>query len=187
MSGVEAPASPAAETAPPDAAATTLDAFLGGRVIVEQPAQRGHRAGFDAVVLAACLPPGTVGRVADLGAGVGVAGLCAAARLALDEVIFVERDPETLALLSRNLVRNAGLCGGLVAFASDIAAPGAARRAAGLVPGRAEHVIMNPPFHPAGRSRVSPDAARAGAHMAADGDLDRWLRTAASLLTPDAP
>ncbi len=161
----------------------TRDAFLGGRVMVLQPARRGHRAGFDAVMLAASLPEGATGTVADLGAGVGVAGLCLAARLAVD-VVFVERDSETFDLLRRNLAANAGIGGRFTAIRADVTAKGAERAAAGLTAGLADHVVMNPPFHPAERGRPSPDAARAEAHRAAEGDLDAWVRAAASILAP---
>ena len=59
--------------------ATTLDDFLGGRIAVVQP-KTGHRAGSDAVWLQAAVPASAKDRVLDAGAGVGVAGLCLAAR-----------------------------------------------------------------------------------------------------------
>ncbi|MEH0069487.1 hypothetical protein V6L77_02685 [Pannonibacter sp. Pt2-lr] len=40
----------------PEGIATTRDAFLGGLVTVEQPAKGFHRAGLDAVYLAAACP-----------------------------------------------------------------------------------------------------------------------------------
>lgn len=40
---------------------TTHDAFLGGKVYVHQPKRGRHRAGLDAVYLAAALPDGTRG------------------------------------------------------------------------------------------------------------------------------
>ncbi|HRK19966.1 MAG TPA: hypothetical protein PK970_13490, partial [Hyphomicrobiaceae bacterium] len=51
---------------------TTVDAFLDGRLMLEQPAG-GYRAGLDAVLLAAACPmePAATGRVLDCGAGVG--------------------------------------------------------------------------------------------------------------------
>ncbi|SON54705.1 protein-(glutamine-N5) methyltransferase, release factor-specific [Hartmannibacter diazotrophicus] len=172
------------EAADADVPATTTDAFLGGKVTVRQPA-RGHRSGFDAVVLAASLPGTTRGTIADFGAGVGVAGLCAAARLGDVDLVFVERDEAALVLLHDNLAANAPLCRSMRIIAADIGATGRERVAAGLTAGLADHVIMNPPFHPASRSRHSPDRTRAAAHMLEDGGLDRWIRAAASVLRPD--
>ena len=53
---------------------TSRDGFLGNKLTIEQPAIGAHRAGLDAVLLAAALPDGTAGQVVDLGAGVGIAG-----------------------------------------------------------------------------------------------------------------
>ena len=51
--------------------APTRDAFLGGRVLVLQPARGGgHRSGLDAVYLAAAVPEDVQGHVVDLGSGV---------------------------------------------------------------------------------------------------------------------
>lgn len=162
---------------------TTIDGFLGGRVTLEQPADRGHRAGLDAVMLAAALPGGSTGRVADLGAGVGAVGFCAAARLAGITITFAERAPATLELLARNIAANAPALGERFSIAAvDIEAPAAVRAAAGLAPAGFDHVLMNPPFHAAGRGRASPDAARAEAHVAGPETLERWIRVAAGLL-----
>ncbi|MGB6175434.1 MAG: methyltransferase, partial [Methylocella sp.] len=50
------------------------DAFLGGRLLLCQPAE-GHRCGTDAVLLAAAAPADFSGLAIDVGAGVGAAGL----------------------------------------------------------------------------------------------------------------
>ena len=55
-------------------AAIAEDAFLGGRIRLRQP-RRGHRAGTDAVLLAALAAPREGETVYDLGAGVGAVGL----------------------------------------------------------------------------------------------------------------
>ncbi|MER2534685.1 MAG: hypothetical protein ABTQ31_05920, partial [Rhizobiaceae bacterium] len=46
--------------------ASTLDAFHRGRFWLVQPDRRGHRAGTDAMMLAAAVPSGFGGRLADL-------------------------------------------------------------------------------------------------------------------------
>lgn len=164
---------------------TTRDGFLGGRLTLVQPARGAHRAGLDAVLLAAALPDGTAGRILDMGAGVGAAGLAAAVRLADACVTLAEIDPAAAALARINVAENAAAVGGRVAVVeTDLLAGPAARAAAGLAANGFDHVILNPPFHPGDRTRPSPAAARAAAHSLPDGDLERWLRAAAGLVHP---
>ena len=56
--------------APEGDSGTTVDAFHRGAFLLAQPAGRGHRAGLDAMILAAAVPSGFTGRLADLGASV---------------------------------------------------------------------------------------------------------------------
>ncbi|TIW14778.1 MAG: methyltransferase, partial [Mesorhizobium sp.] len=62
-----------AATTAPDTPAHTVDAFHRGRFWLVQPSQGGHRAGMDAMMLAAAVPSGFSGRLADFGAGAGAA------------------------------------------------------------------------------------------------------------------
>lgn len=165
------------------AGAVTRDRFLGGLVEILQPKARHHRAGLDAVMLAASLPDTAAGRVVDLGAGVGTAGFCAAARLPEVSVTLVERDETVLALAREglDLPANAAFAGRVTIIAADVTARGSARLSQGLVPGMADHVILNPPYYDT-RHRPSPHAARAGAHVLASEGLEPWLRTASDLL-----
>jgi tRNA1(Val) A37 N6-methylase TrmN6 len=168
--------------AEPTSPAFTDDAALGGRLTLRQPA-RGHRFGHDAILLAAATPA-AAGEVAfDLGAGVGAAGLALARRVAGVTVHLVEIDPELAALARGNAERN-GLAGRVAAHALDVAGPFEAFAAAGLAAGCADRVLMNPPFHAAGRAQASPDARRRVAHVAPAGTLAAWLGTAARLLRP---
>ena len=48
----------------------TEDMFLGGQLRLRQP-RRGHRAGHDAILLAAATPARAGHRVVEFGAGVG--------------------------------------------------------------------------------------------------------------------
>lgn len=158
----------------------TDDAALGGRLTLRQPA-RGHRFGHDAILLAASTPAAAGEVAVDLGAGVGAAGLALARRVAGLTVRLVEIDPELAELAARNAARN-GLADRVSAHVLDVAAPPAAFAAAGLDAGSADRVLMNPPFHEAGRAQVSPDARRRAAHVARAGALVTWLGTAARLL-----
>jgi tRNA1(Val) A37 N6-methylase TrmN6 len=164
-----------------DAAEVTEDALLDGRVRLLQP-RRGHRAGSDAVLLAAAVEALKGETVVDLGAGSGAVGLMIAAASNV-EVVFVERDPALVALCRRNIAQN-GLQDRARAVEVDILAPSRERQDSGLAVGSADVVVTNPPFLEVGRSRPSPDANRAAAHQLPDGGLEAWLDAAAGLLKP---
>lgn len=171
----------------PGGQTTTIDAFLGGRLLLRQPSS-GYRAGLDAVVLAATVPAPASGRmppvVADLGAGVGAVGLSAATRLAEIEVVLVEREPALLALCADNIARN-GLGARARTIAVDLAAAAASELdALGLTADSFDHVVANPPFYVEGEGRISPDPLKARAHVMAAGGIERWVRTMARLVRP---
>ena len=154
--------------------AQTEDAFLGGRLRLRQ-LKSGHRAGHDAMLLAAGTSARAGERVVDLGAGVGAAGLALARRVAGINLALVEID-ELLASLARgNAALNAIDADVLVL---DVEADAAAFAAAGLLPDSADCVVMNPPFNDAARHRASPDAARASAHVAHETTLQNWVHAA---------
>src|SRR5271155_2633391 len=79
----------------------TDDAALGGRLRLLQP-RRGHRFGHDAILLAAATPARDGDRVADLGAGVGAAGLALASRVTGARITLIEIDPYLTALAEEN-------------------------------------------------------------------------------------
>jgi len=162
----------------------TRDAFLGGKVYVHQPKHGRHRAGLDAVYLAAALPDGLSGHIVDLGAGVGTAGFCAAARLPEITVTAVELDQTVLDLAREGLKdpANAAFADRVNLLEADITAKGSERHAAGLKSGMADHIIMNPPYYEATRFRASPKTARAGAHMLDERGLEPWVKTATDIV-----
>lgn len=164
---------------------TTLDRFHDGRVLIEQPAKGRHRAGLDAVLLAAVVPSDATGRLVDLGAGVGTAGLLAAARAPGLAVVLAERDDEAVSLARANASRaeNAAFGPRVTVSAVDVLRRGAIRDAA-LPRESFDRVIVNPPFFAPGSVRPSPDARRAAAHVFAEGTLADWMRVAASVLAP---
>jgi tRNA1(Val) A37 N6-methylase TrmN6 len=167
---------------------TTDDAALGGRLHLLQP-RRGHRFGHDAILLAAATPARARDRAADLGAGVGAAGLALAARVKSARVSLVEIDPGLAALAAENISRNR-LAGRIDAVALDVAADEAAFAAAGLARASCDAVLMNPPFNDPDRHRASPDPRRRAAHLfprdvPPRDALARWVGTAARLLRAD--
>lgn len=167
-------------TAEASASGRTVDAMLGGRLWLEQPS-RGHRFGHDAILLAAACPARAGERVADLGAGVGAAGLALAARVAGVEVVLVEIDPALAAVAAANSVRN-GLADRTSVAVLDVTGPARAFAAAGLVPESFARVLMNAPFNDPVRQR--PSAHRRLAYAGSGAMLAAWVKTAARLLRP---
>jgi tRNA1(Val) A37 N6-methylase TrmN6 len=156
----------------------TEDAFLGGKLVLRQ-LKSGHRAGHDAMLLAAATPARSSNRVVDLGAGVGAAGLALARRVTGIELVLVEID-EALAELARgNAVANAIAAEVVVA---DVTSSAAEFAAAGLSPDSVDIVLMNPPFNDSARHRASPDKAREIAHVATDTTLEGWIHAARRIL-----
>jgi tRNA1(Val) A37 N6-methylase TrmN6 len=160
---------------------TSDDAVLGGRLLVRQPL-KGHRVGHDAILLAAATGGRGGERAVELGAGVGAAGLALAQRVGGLDVALVEIDSALVALAAHNIARN-GLSGRMRAAAADVG-DADALASAGLAPGAADRVLMNPPFNDPARHNVSPDAERRRAHVAAPGLLPLWVACAARLLKP---
>jgi tRNA1(Val) A37 N6-methylase TrmN6 len=152
----------------------TVDAFLGGQLRLRQP-KSGHRAGHDAMLLAAATPARPGDRVVDFGAGVGAAGLALAKRVGEIALVLVEIDPALAEVARENAAAN-GLAAEVVAL--DVTAEACAFAAAGLTPDSADVVLMNPPFNDSVRHRVSPNKAREIAHVAGPATLDGWIHAA---------
>lgn len=161
----------------------TEDGFLGGKLTLRQP-RAGHRAGHDAILLAAAAEPAAssaTARVADLGSGIGAAGLALARRVGAVDLTLVEIDPALAALAHDNAARNAILARAVVL---DVAGSAASFAAAGLHPDSFDLVLTNPPFNAAARHQASPDDARKTAHHAPAGTLDAFVHAARRVLRP---
>ena len=154
------------------------DAFLGGKLRLRQ-LRSGHRAGHDAVLLAAATPARPGDRIADLGAGVGVAGLAVASRVAGIDLVLVEIDPALSDLARGNAAAN-DIAAKVIVL--DVEAEAAAFAACGLAPDSLDAVLMNPPFNDPARHRRSPDDARGMAHVATDSTLANWIHAARRIL-----
>ncbi|MDE2579007.1 MAG: methyltransferase [Hyphomicrobiales bacterium] len=163
-------------------AAGHTEGFLGGKLRLFQLA-RGHRAGTDAALLAACVPATAAGPGVDVGAGVGPVGLAALRRAPALTMTMAEVDPAAAALLRANIKVNALEARATVAEC-DVLQP-AARRAADLHDNAAALVLTNPPFYEAGAVRASPDAGRARAHVAGESGAQGWMRASLALLGKD--
>ncbi|KIZ41387.1 MULTISPECIES: methyltransferase [Rhodopseudomonas] len=161
-----------------DSADLTENGFLGGRLRLRQP-KTGHRAGHDAMLLAAATVARPGDRVVEFGAGVGAAGLALAMRVNTIDLVLAEIDPVLAELARANAELNdlpAQIC------VLDVAASADAFAAVRLLPDSADAVLMNPPFHDAARHRASPDEARQIAHVASATTLRSWVHAARRVL-----
>ena len=156
----------------------TEDAFLGGQLLLKQK-RSGHRAGHDAILLAAATQGRKGDRVVDFGAGIGTAGLALARRVGGIDLCLVEIDPELAELARANAAANAIAADVIVL---DVTADAQAFAALGLMPDSADCVLMNPPFNDPVRHRGSPDQARHTAHVATDETLHAWVHAARRIL-----
>jgi len=172
------PASPTNCGLMTDPGEITEDAFLGGQLRLRQP-KSGHRAGHDAMLLAAATPARSGDRVVDFGAGVGAAGLAVAKRVAGIELVLVEIDRALAGFARANAGSNAIAADVIVL---DLTSNADAFAAAGLAPDSADVVLMNPPFNDAARHRASPDKAREIAHVATAATLESWIHAGRRIL-----
>src|ERR1700676_3718669 len=125
------------------AAEFTEDAFLGGQLRLRQP-KSGHRAGHDAMLLAAATPARSGDRVVDLGAGVGAAGLAVARRVSGIKLVLAEIDAG-LAELARGNAASNRIAAEIIVL--DVESTADTFAAAGLAPDSVDVVLMNPPFN----------------------------------------
>ncbi|MGY4626522.1 tRNA1(Val) (adenine(37)-N6)-methyltransferase [Bradyrhizobium sp. USDA 4486] len=156
----------------------TEDAFLGGQLLLKQK-RSGHRAGHDAILLAAATEAKAGDRVVDLGAGIGAAGLALARRVEGIRLSLVEIDPELAELARANAAANVIAAEAIVL---DVTADAQTFAANDLPPDSVDVVLMNPPFNDPARHRVSPDQARQIAHVATDETLHAWVHAARRIL-----
>lgn len=154
------------------------DRVLGGQLQLRQPVS-GHRAGHDAILLAAATSARPGDRVVDFGAGVGTAGLALARRVPGVSLKLVEINPQLADLAEQNVALN-GLAAAVVRL--DIGAGTDRFVAAGMAPDSVDAVLMNPPFNDPARHRHSPDPSRALAHVATAATLPVWIHAARRLL-----
>jgi tRNA1(Val) A37 N6-methylase TrmN6 len=167
--------------------ATSEDALLGGRLVLRQPL-KGHRAGSDAILLAAAAPPDGIGRLVDVGAGVGAVGLAILQRMNGARADLVEQDADLAALATDNAALN-GLRERTRVVRVDVTRADE-RRTAGLADAGADLVVTNPPFFEARNVRASPHAGRASAHVfagrtpadAGAAPLEAWILACLALL-----
>lgn len=155
---------------------TTSDTLFAGKLQLLQPA-KGHRAGTDAVLLAAACPAAET--IADVGSGVGTVGLRAAQMHENAQVFLIEREPALNALARQNIAAN-GLNARVFAQESDILN----RNFRGIAETSCQVVLTNPPFDEPGTVRVSPHPGRASAHVLSI-SLESWTNALLKILKSD--
>ncbi|MEM0899652.1 MAG: methyltransferase [Pseudomonadota bacterium] len=158
---------------------TTKDAFHRGQFHLIQPKKGAHRAGIDAMLLAACVPENGALKIADFGAGAGAVGLAIASRCTQAKVTLIERNQRMFncAQESLGLKENAHLTERVSLLATDIS-----RLPTEDAPtNHFDWVVMNPPFNERS-DRESPHADRAEAHVADDELFEIWVKKAATVL-----
>ncbi len=163
-----------------DVVKPAFDLLLDGALRLRQ-GEKGHRAGTDAILLAAAAPALERGLIVDVGAGAGTVGLAVALANPGAEVVLLENHAATADLARENIAENR-LDGRVRRLEADLFDK-AARKAAGLIEA-ADLVLTNPPFLRSDETRSSPDAARRAAHVLGARDLADWLTAALALLRP---
>jgi tRNA1(Val) A37 N6-methylase TrmN6 len=141
-------------TEPFAGAELSVDAFLGGRLLIAQP-RAGYRAGIDPVLLAAAVPAKAGETLLDLGCGAGVAALCAGARVPGVRLAGLEVQPGYAALARDNAARNG--------IAMEVVTGDAGAMPEALRKRQFDHVIANPPWFDRGAGTRAADAGREGA------------------------
>jgi tRNA1(Val) A37 N6-methylase TrmN6 len=157
--------------------ATTTDAFLGGRLILRQPAD-GYRAAIDPVLLAASVTAPSSARIVDLGCGIGTAGLCVLARLPTVTCIGVDIQAPLVGLATANAAAN-GLADRYQARSGSILHSGLLTDLRDV-----DQVIANPPYLAKGTASPSDHPIKALANVESDAMLADWVAIAAGIVKP---
>lgn len=154
----------------------TLDAALGGKVRIFQPA-KGFRFSVDAILLARFAAQAKVERAVDLGCGCGVAGLCLLALNGAESLSGMEIQRPLVDMAKRNADLNA-LSDRAAFFCFDL---GDFKR--GMPVRRADLVIANPPYRSLSSTRLSPEPTVNISKCEVKGNFLLFSQAAAELLT----
>ncbi|WP_142415788.1 tRNA1(Val) (adenine(37)-N6)-methyltransferase [Bartonella massiliensis] len=163
----------------------TIDSFHRGKFYLVQPYKQGHRSGMDAMLLASLVPSHLKGKVVDLGAGSGAAGLAVASRCWQVHVTLVERSSFMVSYAQKTLMlkQNKQLADRICLLEADVTLRGNARIKAGLIDNSFDFAIMNPPFNNP-TDRKTPDKQKSEAHVMPEAMFENWLRSAAAIVKP---
>ena len=154
---------------------TTQDALLAGQVRLRQP-RDGFRAAIDSVLLPAAVAAVAGDRVFEIGAGCGAAALCLARRVDGVKISGIDIQPHLVRLAGEN-VRANGFEGTIDIMSGDVA-----QKLPPRVQGPFDHVMLNPPFLEASRSRLPGQSDKEAAHIEGAAGLEIWIGRAHGLL-----
>lgn len=152
----------------------TTDAFLGGKVQLQQP-RDGYRAGVDPVLLAASIEAIPGQSVLELGCGAAPALCCLGKRVPGLQLYGLEIQPAYARLGQINIESNA-LTG--TVWHGDVSDPPTETKAMSF-----HHVIANPPYFEAEHRIKATDGGREIA-LAGETALEKWVETATKRLRP---
>ena len=159
--------------------AHSVDAFLGGRVMIHQPLQ-GYRAAMDAVLLAASLPaPKGPANALDIGCGVGTAGMCYMYRCPKIKMTGIEFQPTIYALAKANIKQN-NLQNRYDLIHADISVTGP--KLDPLKQKNFDMVLTNPPFLRTDENWQSPCKTKQLSNQESTITLKGWLHFALARL-----
>lgn len=157
--------------------AITQDYLLGGRVQIRQPAE-GYRVAIDPIFLAASLQPEPGTTVLDIGAGVGAASLCLAARVPDCRITGLETQRDAVRLAFDNIALNS------MRDRVEVLAGNLLRPPPRLAAGTFAHVMANPPYLESLSHTPSPKAHKAQSHGEEEATLEHWVRFALLMVRP---
>ncbi len=155
----------------------TCDPILRGRLTLFQP-KVGYRFSLDPLLLADFVGPAPLGRVADLGAGVGIVGLTLAKNDPAAPLTLVELQPRLAALCRKNAAHN-GLSERVTVVQGDLLAASTQKQ----LPGAGFDLVAScPPYYPLGQGGVNPDGEEAIARHELRLPLPDLIRAARRLI-----
>jgi tRNA1(Val) A37 N6-methylase TrmN6 len=145
----------------------TIDDFLGGRIRLIQP-RSGYRVSMDTVMLAASVPAKKGETVLEGGMGSAGASLCLARRVDGVSVCGIELQDEMIDLAQENIEFND--------LATRVSVEKASIKDLSGPQSQYDHVMINPPYLPAGKAICPPDGNKGQAHMDLNATLKDWIR-----------
>ncbi len=145
----------------------TIDDFLGGCVRLIQP-RAGYRVSMDTVMLAASIPARAGETVLEGGVGSAGASLCLAKRVDGLQVKGIDIQSDMVALARKNIDLNA--------LSDRVSVEEASIKDLSGAQSQYDHVMINPPYLPAGKAICPPDDSKGQAHMDLNANLRDWIR-----------
>ncbi len=151
---------------PGDDPDVTLDDFLGGSVRLIQP-RGGYRVSMDTVLLAASVPAKAGERVVEGGIGSAGAAICLATRLPGVRVDGIENQDEMIELARRNIAYNR--------MQDQVSVARGSVTDRTIAEASYDHVMINPPYLPAGKAIRPPVTNKGLAHMEESASIKDWI------------